>query len=393
MKIHFCDLCNESVPDSHLSQGLAYLRKGRVVCAACENSMGGDQQPAPAKLEPASAKLEVAVEGAPSGEGLGAAPLNVGVTQPVLAPTHKVSSARTARKSGSQGIGILALLLVVGLGAYIKSELDLLHSTQERQGRIVDDRLLTLGSELDDVSRRARDRNQVSIAELYEKLDGASRSTREELVKVRAELARETGKFELMRQELSQLQLGLRESEADAGARLDELVARTMQSRRELDDLGKRLSETELAIAEGAVSRPVAAAAPAAPPKYQSELADLASENAGTRWNAVGALGDTQDPAVIEYLVPVLQDDDVFVRMAVARVLGDLAAPDAIEPLIGALEDEEAVVREASMVALHGITGRNFHFDPMGKSGERAKKVKAWRTWWKNAREQYFGEV
>src|SRR5262245_15688920 len=39
MKIHFCDLCNESVPQSDLDEGRAYFRKGRVVCANCDRAM------------------------------------------------------------------------------------------------------------------------------------------------------------------------------------------------------------------------------------------------------------------------------------------------------------------------------------------------------------------
>ena len=39
MEIHFCDLCNESVPQSDLDQGIAMLRNGRVVCASCDVAM------------------------------------------------------------------------------------------------------------------------------------------------------------------------------------------------------------------------------------------------------------------------------------------------------------------------------------------------------------------
>lgn len=169
-------------------------------------------------------------------------------------------------------------------------------------------------------------------------------------------------------------------------------MAQAMKARERVDSLDERLRESELAIARGALAPGPSGPAAAGEPQYASELADLASESAGVRWNAVQALGETGDPAVIAYLVPLLEDPDVFVRMAVARVMGDLAAPEAIEPLIDALDDEEAVVREASMVALHGITGRNFRFDPVASPAERAKKVKAWRTWWESAREQYFGE-
>ena len=39
MKIHFCDLCNESVPQADLDEGRAFVRKGRVVCATCDRAM------------------------------------------------------------------------------------------------------------------------------------------------------------------------------------------------------------------------------------------------------------------------------------------------------------------------------------------------------------------
>ena len=43
MKIQFCDLCNESVPEGDLKSGKAFLRKGRVVCATCNTLMGGSE--------------------------------------------------------------------------------------------------------------------------------------------------------------------------------------------------------------------------------------------------------------------------------------------------------------------------------------------------------------
>ena len=42
MEVHFCDLCNESVPQRDLDLGRAFLHKGRVVCAACDHAMGGE---------------------------------------------------------------------------------------------------------------------------------------------------------------------------------------------------------------------------------------------------------------------------------------------------------------------------------------------------------------
>ena len=39
MKILFCDLCNESVHQSDLDGGRAFMRKGRVVCGKCDRLM------------------------------------------------------------------------------------------------------------------------------------------------------------------------------------------------------------------------------------------------------------------------------------------------------------------------------------------------------------------
>ena len=39
MKILFCDLCNESVPQSELDEGRAFMRKGRVVETATKDRL------------------------------------------------------------------------------------------------------------------------------------------------------------------------------------------------------------------------------------------------------------------------------------------------------------------------------------------------------------------
>jgi HEAT repeat protein len=127
-------------------------------------------------------------------------------------------------------------------------------------------------------------------------------------------------------------------------------------------------------------------------PTWKSWLGDLASQNSGTRWQAVQSLGATGDPAVVPHLAPMLKDADIFVRMASARILGDLGAIEAIPALIDALEDEEASVREASLVSLRGISGQSIPFDPLAKDAERAKRVKAWRDWWAEASEQLHGQ-
>ncbi|MFT7542939.1 MAG: hypothetical protein ACI9K5_003921, partial [Gammaproteobacteria bacterium] len=42
MDLLFCDVCNESVPQRDLDEGLAKRRRGRVVCATCEGAMSSE---------------------------------------------------------------------------------------------------------------------------------------------------------------------------------------------------------------------------------------------------------------------------------------------------------------------------------------------------------------
>lgn len=356
MKIQFCDLCNESVPESDLVAGRAQRHKDRVVCAACERSMKGGAE-----------------------DAAGPRP-ETGVTQPGSTPSATPPAARSA-PSRRGGLGLLAFLLVLILGVYTRGELDELSRAQRDQASSLTNSTTRLGQDLDESTRRGRAR----VTELEQRIElslSAQRDASRALIAALSkEVEHQAESLATLEDELERVRTELGAADSAGAQRLDELMAQAMKSREEMDSLEERLRESELAIARGALVPAAAGPAGSVDPQYESELAALKNDSAGVRWNAVQALGETGDPGVITYLVPLLEDPDVFVRMAVARVLGDLAAPEAIEPLIDGLEDEEAVVREASMVALHGITGRNFRFDPVASSAERAKKVKAWRSW------------
>ena len=166
------------------------------------------------------------------------------------------------------------------------------------------------------------------------------------------------------------------------------MAALIVEMRGDIGVLAQKLRELELRPAApepAAAAAPPAAAPPAADatPAWAGLLAELKSASSGARWSAVQALRDTRDPAVVPHLIPMLKDSDIFVRMATARVLGDLAVMDAVPHLIDALEDEEASVREQALVSLRELTGKDFKFDPTANEADRAKKVKAWRDWWK----------
>ena len=172
-------------------------------------------------------------------------------------------------------------------------------------------------------------------------------------------------------------------------SQLAQVATTTADLHDELLQMGSRLSE--VADAPAARLVPEAAAPEAALPEWYPIVAELENQNSGKRWQAVSSLGATHDPAVAEHLTAMLKDPDIFVRMATARILGDLEAPIGIGPLIDALEDPETSVREAAVVSLRSLTGRTFRYDPNAREADRAKRVKAWRDWWKKAADEYLG--
>lgn len=370
MKIHFCDLCNESVPDSDFSAGKAFRRQGRVVCATCDAVMTSHD----------------------AGGAAGAAALPATRLAPPLVGVPAAGQAASEAPGRGSWVAVLALLFAAASAWFFSGELAEMRDREQGLRTSFDGDLRDLGRDLDGFSLSSKRRDE----ELEARLRGAVATGRAEaeadLGALRSDLQSAQEQLASIDAELVRLAGVQREGELAAGRRIDDLMAQSMKSRQALDSLATRLEQSEQALAQERAQPRPPADRPSGP-KYAAEIADLTSEAASTRWNAVQSLGETGDPEVVPHLIPLLADTDVFVRMAVARVFGDLASPLAIEPLIGALEDEESVMREAAMAALHIITGRDFRFDPFAKPAERAKRVQAWRDWWKKARDEYFGDL
>lgn len=410
--IHFCDLCNESVPQSHLDTGLAFFRKGRVVCATCDALMGGaatrseESSPlsaggplgegpgdtaglapgplpgspltSPAGLPVSSTGLAILPEPVP-GATPGSGP--PGATSPEAVPR-----GRRGRQGRSAGVGVASLTLVLlgvlawqghkqitGLDERLDAEMGEMHGQLRRTSsaqRLGERRLL-------DEQGQSERRVEAQLDAYRDGFEAARKEIREEI----AGLSDELGKFG---ESLERVQ----ESAALIRRHDDEIVA----LKTSLGGIGGDYNGVLARLAE-LESRPIAIA-PMDPldapileepdgnqPPWVALLAGLESEIDDERWMAVDELGQTGDKAVVPHVLPLLEDSDTFVRMATARVLGELDAEEAAESLINALEDPEPAVREAAMVALHAITSRDFGFDPYGTPADRAKKVKAWRQW------------
>lgn len=359
MNLHFCDLCNESIPQADLDQARAVRRGERLICSACEAAMS----PVPLHSPPAAI-------------GMG----TVALPKPAPAP-----SGGSSVLAVSLAFSSVALVVGVGAGAYLFWRLE--HESAR------------LSQTISEVARVAPEQARTVSAALAEETE----QREGELVAVRAELAGMAARV----LELEHVSAGRADLERRVGrlderlAASDDLSARVEHQAGALDQLANTVaSELQAAATRAretvkeAAPRASESAAPARAPaeplasggaQWQGWVTDLASANSGTRWQAVQSLGMTGDPAVVPHLVPMLTDADIFVRMAVCRHLGSLKSIEAIPALIDTLEDEEASVREAALVALRAISGQSIQFDPLAKDGERSKRVRAWRDWWEQA--------
>jgi HEAT repeat protein len=391
MEVHFCDLCNESVPQRDLDLGRAFLHKGRVICAACDVAMGGEA----ARAREAS----LSAAGAPAGVAFASAvfPPERASAPPLRAVPAPAPAPATAPAGGGLALGLaaLAVLLTAAVAVLLFERLD--ESSRAAAG--VEARLrgelregldaeraaasAAVAARADDAARLERE-----LAALSERGNQGALATSEALARLTEQVSELTARAAAEADDDGGEELARHDRELEA------LAASLSVVRGDIGLMAEKLFDLErrpAAAPPPAATAPQAAPAAADPAAWTALALELKSPSSGARWSAVQALGDTRDLAVVPHLLPMLKDADIFVRMATARVLGDLASRDAVPSLIDALEDEEPSVREQASVSLRAITGKDFKFDPTANEAERAKKVKAWRDWWKREGESAAG--
>jgi len=386
MKLYFCDLCNESVPHSDLEVGKAFIRKSRVVCASCDEAMS-------AALASGKTSNEASDQ---SGAGAGGAPIFGGAAQ---AHDGQIASSQRPPRRSSTGlaavglwIGVIALFVAAGTLMFTLQELEAgrnAFAEADEEGTRQALNQLALAEERSSEQRAAL---EGSIQDLGTRVE----THRTELIGRLGEADKnlvEAGKHaDVLRGEIADMRADLGKTTSLQDQQLRGFDAELERYDEEIRFFGERINELEVQIltkefiAEQNVVSPAEASSEKA--AWLSILPDLQSEESGDRWAAVQALGETRDVAVAEHLIPILRDRDIFVRMATARVLGDLKAEIAVPNLIDTLEDVEVAVQEAAVVSLRSITGRNFGFEIEANEKDRAKRIKAWRTWWKKAGEK-----
>ncbi len=386
MDIHFCDLCNESVPAGHLLDGRAFRRKGRVVCAACDAAMGGSE------------KATAVAEGAPVGHATPVVPM-----APIAAPSHTSHTSHGGhaqhpprrRGRGPTGSGMLAfaalcLTLLVGAGAAFAIVRLMQESNLQRENLRdghagLERKLQHIDTRVDGVVGSVASQMSEARSELGDRFDLVTLELSQQIKKLSEGLAARDEQIRELGATLRGMDGDLMKTDEEIQTRLDSLMVAAVGERQELSMIADRLASLEDLVHSGAMVAPADDSELDAGPAWQVALDDLANADSAVRWNAVQALAESGDPAVVPHLVPLLNDADIWVRMAAAGALGDLGAIEGVGPLIETLEDPETAVRERAMLSLREITGRSFQFDPSGAEGERAKVVKKWRDWWQKS--------
>lgn len=379
IELEFCDICNESVPAPDLIEGRAHRRGGRLVCATCERSMG----------------VQVSTSSLPPEASAGTTAVETPTESPVNTAAPDVTPVTPARSGGAGWLALIALVMAVALGVSLSSRLELLEGESGKGLKAVQ-RDLQTGSQ----------DQRIALARLDKVLN-----TQLEGLVAQLQTQRELDQAALL-QMTEQISV-LRERAAGIAATLDGFRAQFIQLSAEqnaqqaregtaLAALGERMraQEDQLIAVEGTLRALSLAPIPvvgggsggSSAPVWAEVLGDLSSDNPGLRLDAVYSLGSSQDTTVIPHLIPMVQDSDVFVRMAACRTLSDLDARIAVPDLIEALNDPATVVREAAVVALRRITKRGMRFDPLGSPADRTQRVAKWLQWWQKEGQAFLGE-
>jgi HEAT repeat protein len=78
----------------------------------------------------------------------------------------------------------------------------------------------------------------------------------------------------------------------------------------------------------------------------------LQHPNPNVRMSAISALGETNNPLAVEYLVRFLDSPNVEDRLSAIEALGKLRATSATEKIIASLQDNSPAVRETGVRVL-----------------------------------------
>ncbi|HHI78748.1 MAG TPA: HEAT repeat domain-containing protein [Planctomycetes bacterium] len=340
-QLHFCELCEVSIPERDLKEALAVDLQGKALCQAC--------------LAKALAKVPATGGGdreGPDAMGKGSFPFFLAF--------------------------MLLLLCFLGGVWFLQSQIS--EGFQELGGR--QEKIAGTLSAYEELWTKPRKRvlspNTKALADL------------------KAKLSEIQGTLSVLRVHLKTKSPSSPSGSKEMGTQIRDLIQRQSALERGVFDLERKLTgalagvsrelkalrRKSLAIPAGSGGKS-GGEGPADLPERLGRFADdLEDAEVSKRWTAVDELVSSGDPKVVPYLLPRLKDRDVYVRRHCAKGLGKLGDKRAVPALIDALEDPEAVVRQAALKSLKSLAGRNFSFDPEASAASRKRALKVIRNWW-----------
>jgi hypothetical protein len=197
---------------------------------------------------------------------------------------------------------------------------------------------------------------------------------------------------------LAALRVDVSRSNTEVIQRLAKLEGGLEQLTAQVGALSNRVSQQPtVVVREPPAEKPVAPDPPkgagtpqdAAPgkltPEAESLVRDLLeSDENGVRFAAASKLGRMGAEAAAPALVQALaKDDNYLVKRACTHALRAFKSWFAVPALIDAMEDKEPSVAHAAGQALLVITGQDFGVDWEQTMGERKRRAREARGWWK----------
>jgi hypothetical protein len=186
---------------------------------------------------------------------------------------------------------------------------------------------------------------------------------------------------------------GLARGQAETGQLIEKLAIqenRDQMHQARIDTLADMVAVIEgrigsLQTAQAAEPAPAGVVAGAMDASSRTELDEIRRQlldpDAGRRFDAVDRIAKGRLKELGPDLVPVLEDEDLFVRILAMQVLGDFGYVEAVPALFGVLDDPNAPIRKQAAETLVRLTGYDPQYDHRGTKAEREKAVKRWKDW------------
>jgi hypothetical protein len=337
MKIYFCDGCNESIPLVDIQAGQVTTIKGKLFCRACippGAGAGPAAGPAPARRATHPLLLVVLL-------GLLAYTVWRDLPRLTAAVTGQDEVSGELARSGER----------LALDAVAADVARLADATNELERRLTFQR-----GDVESVRASGADLSR-GLAQLNESIDG--------LVRGQAETGQLIEKLAIQENRDQLLQ-----------ARIDTLADM-------VSVLDNRL--TTQAAAAAAEPVPLAGELAGTDACSRTELDEIRRQlldaDAGRRFDAVDRISKGRYKELAPDLLPVLEDEDLFVRILAMQVLGDFGYIEAVPALFEVLEDPNAPIRKEAAETLVRLTGYDPEYDPRATQAVRDKAVKRWKDW------------